>query len=139
ILTVIEARSSDSGIYVCSATNEAGSEQQAYTLEVLVAPKIVSTSPPNISVPVGSSFSLKCGVRGYPEPLISWTRNGDKLAPNNADIIIDEDGTLTTITSSSQVTIYKCTVKNDAGSDEIEYKVYTISERLQWVLGSNSR
>ncbi|VDM60010.1 unnamed protein product [Angiostrongylus costaricensis] len=127
ILTVIEARSSDSGIYVCSATNEAGSEQQAYTLEVLVAPKIVSTSPPNISVPVGSSFSLKCGVRGYPDPLISWTRNGDKLAPNNANIIIDEDGTLTTTASSSQVTIYKCTVKNDAGSDEIEYNVHTIS------------
>ena len=34
-LTVIEVRSSDSGIYVCQATNEAGTTQQAYTLEVL--------------------------------------------------------------------------------------------------------
>uniref|UniRef100_A0A0M3J7Z4 Putative titin (inferred by orthology to a S. mansoni protein) n=1 Tax=Anisakis simplex TaxID=6269 RepID=A0A0M3J7Z4_ANISI len=35
ILTVIETRSSDSGIYVCVATNEAGTTQQAFTLEVL--------------------------------------------------------------------------------------------------------
>lgn len=34
-LMVVEARSSDSGIYVCSATNEAGTSQQAYTLDVL--------------------------------------------------------------------------------------------------------
>ncbi len=34
-LSVLETRSSDSGIYVCVATNEAGTAQQAYTLEVL--------------------------------------------------------------------------------------------------------
>ncbi|KAK6060663.1 immunoglobulin I-set domain protein [Cooperia oncophora] len=34
-LSIIEARSSDSGIYVCEATNEAGTARQAYTLEVL--------------------------------------------------------------------------------------------------------
>ncbi|KAJ1352359.1 hypothetical protein KIN20_008682 [Parelaphostrongylus tenuis] len=111
MLTVIEARSSDSGIYVCSATNEAGSEQQAYTLEVLVAPKIVTTSSPNASVPFGSSFSLKCGVRGYPEPSISWSRNGVELTSNTEGTTIGEDGTLTTTAVSSQITVYKCTVK----------------------------
>ena len=35
MLKVIDARSSDSGIYVCVATNEAGIDQQAFTLEVL--------------------------------------------------------------------------------------------------------
>ncbi|ETN72168.1 immunoglobulin I-set domain protein, partial [Necator americanus] len=79
VLNVIEARSSDSGIYVCAATNEAGTAQQAYTLEVLVSPKIVTTSPAKTSVPVGSPFTLKCGVRGYPEPKISWTVDGQPL------------------------------------------------------------
>uniref|UniRef100_A0A1I7X454 Hemicentin-1 n=1 Tax=Heterorhabditis bacteriophora TaxID=37862 RepID=A0A1I7X454_HETBA len=79
ILTIIEARSSDSGIYVCAATNEAGTAQQAYTLEVLVSPKIVTTSPTESSVPMSSPFSLKCGVRGYPEPKISWALNGKPL------------------------------------------------------------
>uniref|UniRef100_A0A914S869 Ig-like domain-containing protein n=1 Tax=Parascaris equorum TaxID=6256 RepID=A0A914S869_PAREQ len=86
VLTVIETRSSDSGIYVCVATNEAGTTQQAFTLEVLapcfvpllfidptVAPRIVATSPNESVVPVNNPFSLKCGVRGYPFPEIIWT------------------------------------------------------------------
>jgi len=32
---VVDVRSSDSGIYVCVATNEAGTDQQAFTLLVL--------------------------------------------------------------------------------------------------------
>lgn len=35
VLKIIDTRSSDSGIYVCVATNEAGTDQQAFTLEVL--------------------------------------------------------------------------------------------------------
>lgn len=35
MLSVLEARSSDSGIYVCEAVNEGGRAQQAYTLEIL--------------------------------------------------------------------------------------------------------
>ena len=33
-LKVVDVRSSDSGIYVCVATNEAGTDQQAFTLLV---------------------------------------------------------------------------------------------------------
>lgn len=35
ILKIIDTHSSDSGIYVCVATNEAGTDQQAFTLEIL--------------------------------------------------------------------------------------------------------
>ncbi|EPB79674.1 immunoglobulin I-set domain protein [Ancylostoma ceylanicum] len=127
VLNVIEARSSDSGIYVCAATNEAGTAQQAYTLEVLVSPKIVSTSPPKTSVPLGSPFSLKCGVRGYPEPKISWTVDGQPLADGRDGVSIAEDGTLTVSAASGRTSTYRCTVKNDAGTDEMEYEVHTIS------------
>lgn len=34
-LKIIDARSSDSGIYICVAKNEAGVDQQAFTLEIL--------------------------------------------------------------------------------------------------------
>uniref|UniRef100_A0A183GNL0 Down syndrome cell adhesion molecule-like protein Dscam2 n=1 Tax=Heligmosomoides polygyrus TaxID=6339 RepID=A0A183GNL0_HELPZ len=88
VLTVIEARSSDSGIYVCEATNEAGTARQAYTLEVLVSPKIVSTSPPKISVPYGTSFSLKCGVRGYPEPVVTWSYDDVPLTGKTEGVTI---------------------------------------------------
>lgn len=100
---VVDARSSDSGIYVCVATNEAGTAQQAYTLEVLgrrfllsiisflllkycylVSPKITTTSPEMGSVPLGQPFSLKCGVKGYPDPQIIWTQE-DQVLVNGLD------------------------------------------------------
>ncbi|KAK6759923.1 hypothetical protein RB195_021467 [Necator americanus] len=127
VLNVIEARSSDSGIYVCAATNEAGTAQQAYTLEVLVSPKIVTTSPAKISVPVGSPFTLKCGVRGYPEPKISWTVDGQPLVHGKDGVSIADDGTLSVDAASGRSSTYRCTVKNDAGTDEMEYEVHTIS------------
>ncbi|KHJ98434.1 immunoglobulin I-set domain protein, partial [Oesophagostomum dentatum] len=91
-----------------------------------VSPKIVLTSPPRTSVPVGAPFSLKCGVRGYPEPKISWTVDGEPIAPGEG-VDIGGDGTLNVAAASGRSATYKCTVKNDAGSDEIEYQVHTIS------------
>uniref|UniRef100_A0A1I7RWJ2 Down syndrome cell adhesion molecule-like protein Dscam2 n=1 Tax=Bursaphelenchus xylophilus TaxID=6326 RepID=A0A1I7RWJ2_BURXY len=37
VLKIIDTHSSDSGIYVCVATNEAGTDQQAFTLEEITA------------------------------------------------------------------------------------------------------
>ncbi|RCN41236.1 hypothetical protein ANCCAN_12803 [Ancylostoma caninum] len=136
VLNVIEARSSDSGIYVCAATNEAGTAQQAYTLEVLVSPKIVSTSPPKTSVPLGSPFSLKCGVRGYPEPKISWTVDGQPLADGDGVSIgflpvkkpyfsrRRNSQCVCSVRTCVDVQMYR---QNDAGTDEMEYEVHTIS------------
>ncbi|CAJ0933472.1 unnamed protein product, partial [Mesorhabditis belari] len=126
-LKVVDARSSDSGIYVCQATNEAGTAQQAYTLEVLVSPKITTTSPEMGSVPLGQPFSLKCGVKGYPDPQIIWTLE-DELLVNGLDgNTIAEDGTLFVQSSKGKEAHYRCTAKNDAGTDHVEYTVKTIS------------
>ncbi|WKY14383.1 hypothetical protein Q1695_000157 [Nippostrongylus brasiliensis] len=127
VLTVIEARSSDSGIYVCEATNEAGTARQAYTLEVLVSPKIVSTSANKLTVAFGAPVSLKCGVRGYPEPEILWSVNNTVLPAQSELATIDKDGTLSVKSMSDRLVTYKCTAKNEAGTDEIEYEIHTIS------------
>uniref|UniRef100_F1KPK8 Hemicentin-2 n=1 Tax=Ascaris suum TaxID=6253 RepID=F1KPK8_ASCSU len=129
ILTVIETRSSDSGIYVCVATNEAGTTQQAFTLEVLVAPRIVATSPNESVVPVNNPFSLKCGVRGYPFPEIIWTIDDKPIeAELGGGFSIAEDGTLFIEKAKEKaVHRFKCTARNDAGIDEKEYVVKAIS------------
>uniref|UniRef100_A0A1I7U001 Immunoglobulin I-set domain protein n=1 Tax=Caenorhabditis tropicalis TaxID=1561998 RepID=A0A1I7U001_9PELO len=125
-LTIIEARSLDSGIYLCSATNEAGSAQQAYTLEVLVSPKIVSTAPELLTPSANSKFSLPCAVRGYPEPDISWTANGKEIRSDTPGYTINFEGTLTVELTEQRSTTFECTAKNDAGADTLEYKVQTI-------------
>ncbi|CAJ0583049.1 unnamed protein product, partial [Mesorhabditis spiculigera] len=126
-LKVVDSRSSDSGIYVCSATNEAGQAQQAYTLEVLVSPKITTTSPELGTVPLGQPFSLKCGVKGYPEPEISWTVNEQPITSGADGYTIAEDGTLFSQAAKGKESNYRCTAKNDAGTDHVEYVVKTIS------------
>ncbi|KAK6031598.1 immunoglobulin I-set domain protein [Ostertagia ostertagi] len=128
VLTITEVRSSDSGIYVCEAMNEAGTARQAYTLEVLVSPKIVSVSALKNSVALGSPFSLKCGARGYPKPTISWSINGVSLDESVDGIVIGSDGTLTVNSASGDAPrIYKCTAKNDAGQDEVSYEIGMLS------------
>lgn len=74
-MQVIDTRSSDSGIYVCVATNEAGADQQAFTLEILVPPKVSPTpsDTAQIAVPQGGNATLKCTARGYPQPMIHWS------------------------------------------------------------------
>lgn len=55
-----------------------------------MSPKIVSTSPPKISVPYGTSFSLKCGVRGYPEPVVTWSYDDVPLTGKTEGVTIGE-------------------------------------------------
>ncbi|NP_001360633.1 Ig-like domain-containing protein [Caenorhabditis elegans] len=126
MLTIIEARSLDSGIYLCSATNEAGSAQQAYTLEVLVSPKIITSTPGVLTPSSGSKFSLPCAVRGYPDPIISWTLNGNDIKDGENGHTIGADGTLHIEKAEERHLIYECTAKNDAGADTLEFPVQTI-------------
>ncbi|KAK5983337.1 Immunoglobulin I-set domain protein [Trichostrongylus colubriformis] len=127
VLTITEAQSSDSGIYVCEATNEAGTARQAYTLEVLVSPKIILSSPVKSPVPFGSSFSLKCGVRGYPQPIVSWYLNDVPLSEKDGGVTIGSDGTLTVDTNFGDAPrTYKCTARNDAGQDEVSYEIHVM-------------
>lgn len=72
-LKVIDTRSSDSGIYVCVATNEAGTDQQAFTLEVLIPPKMIAETRNELAVAQGDNATLRCQSRGYPAPQIIWS------------------------------------------------------------------
>ncbi|GMT31155.1 hypothetical protein PFISCL1PPCAC_22452 [Pristionchus fissidentatus] len=125
-LSIVEARSSDSGLYVCQAVNEAGSSQQAYTLEVLVKPTIHSTSPNETSVPAKTTFSLKCGSRGYPDPEIVWYIDETVIKPDDV-YSIDEEGTLTVNGAPKKHQLFRCTATNEAGEASIEYSVRSIS------------
>ena len=129
-LKIVDTRSdSDSGIYLCMAQNEAGSVQQAFTLEVLVAPEIISASPNETVVAVGEPFSLKCGARGHPQPAVTWEINDEKI--ENAlttEYKIEDDYLFVKELPQKGSAVFRCTVHNAAGLDEIEYVVKAIGE-----------
>ncbi|KAE9546275.1 hypothetical protein FO519_010513, partial [Halicephalobus sp. NKZ332] len=128
-LKIVDTRSdSDSGIYLCMAQNEAGSVQQAFTLEVMVAPEIVSVSPNETVVAVGESFSLKCGARGHPKPAVTWEINDEKI--ENAlttEYKVEDDYLYVKELPQKGSVVFRCTVHNAAGLDEIDYVVRAIA------------
>ena len=130
-LFVSQSRSADAGIYVCLAENEAGRAQQAYTLEVLVPPKIHIVSDEQTALPLGQPLSLKCGARGNPQPTIAWftraNKDADKVPVDPHVASVAADGTLSVPAMPGGTHTYVCEATNDAGTDTKAYVVSAIS------------
>ncbi|XP_053178575.1 hemicentin-1 [Scomber japonicus] len=110
-MKILETRVSDSGLYVCVASNIAGNLTQSIQLNVLVPPSI-QAGPRVMKVQVGHHVELPCVVRGVPEPSITWTKDGKRYP-------VSSDGSL----AFSHVQLedggtYTCTATNTAGRDE---------------------
>ncbi|XP_007240168.3 vascular cell adhesion protein 1b [Astyanax mexicanus] len=74
------ARANNSGLYVCTAFNDYGSQKASVQLTVQTYPLEV-TMHPDVSVITlerGSSLSLSCEASGCPHPLFTWTGLQDK-------------------------------------------------------------
>ncbi|MEQ2233817.1 hypothetical protein ILYODFUR_025673, partial [Ilyodon furcidens] len=115
-MKILETRASDSGLYVCVASNIAGNVTLSIKLSVLVPPKI-QPGPRVIKVQVGHQVELACVVEGVPEPTLSWTKDNRSypVSPYGSlilmDIKLDDEG------------IYTCTANNTAGQDQARVKV----------------
>ncbi|CAF3915835.1 unnamed protein product [Rotaria sp. Silwood2] len=67
--------------YTCIASNEAGSAEQHYRINLLVPPSIDSISISPMSAPIaGNHFTLECFANGTPEPIISWHFKNRRLS-----------------------------------------------------------
>nr|XP_061790885.1 hemicentin-1-like [Nerophis lumbriciformis] len=115
-LKILESKISDSGLYVCIASNIAGNLTQSIELSVLVPPSI-QAGPKVIKVQMGYPVELLCVVQGVPKPTLSWTKDGKKYPMSPAGSLIlgpvglDDEGT------------YTCTAVNIAGSDEAQVQL----------------
>uniref|UniRef100_A0A3Q2CT39 Hemicentin-1 n=1 Tax=Cyprinodon variegatus TaxID=28743 RepID=A0A3Q2CT39_CYPVA len=115
-MKILETRASDSGLYVCVASNLAGNVTLSIELSVLVPPKI-HPGPKVIKVQVGHKVELGCMVSGVPEPTLSWTKN-------NKSYPVSRDGSLTlSDIKCEDEGIYTCTATNTAGQDQAQVKV----------------
>ncbi|TRZ22552.1 hypothetical protein HGM15179_004536 [Zosterops borbonicus] len=114
------AQVTDTGRYVCMATNAAGSERQRIDLHVLVPPTI-APGQTNITVTVNVQTTLPCEATGIPRPEITWKKNGHLLTvdQNQNTYRLLSSGSLVIISPTVDDTaVYECSVSNAAGEDQ---------------------
>uniref|UniRef100_A0A8C6YIL3 Hemicentin 1 n=1 Tax=Nothoprocta perdicaria TaxID=30464 RepID=A0A8C6YIL3_NOTPE len=119
-LHIHSARVTDTGRYMCMATNAAGTERKRVDLQVLVPPTI-APGPSNITVTVNVQTTLPCETSGIPRPAVSWTKNGHLLhVDQNQNMYrLLSSGSLVIISPTVDDTaVYECSVSNDAGGEQ---------------------
>lgn len=68
----------DAGQYVCNAVNERGYFSATVKVHVRHTPEFTIT-PHDINAFEGSQIFMNCEVRGYPPPVITWTKDNRQL------------------------------------------------------------
>ncbi|XP_038613568.1 hemicentin-1 [Tachyglossus aculeatus] len=122
-LKISETRITDSGLYLCVATNIAGNVTQSIKLNVHVPPRI-QRGPRLMKVRVGQRADIPCSAQGVPLPKVTWFKGGNAMLIDGEQFISNEDGMLTIKkVQLSDSGVYKCIANNIAGSDEAEITV----------------
>ena len=117
ILTILEAKDSDSGSYQCVAFDAAGAEVAVAEARVDVGAytsmPTASISPERTTISQGETLVLKCATSGDPKPSVIWTKVGSQLGLN-----VQTDGDILRL-QNAQVNdrgVYVCSVENAVGS-----------------------
>ncbi|XP_059186961.1 neural cell adhesion molecule 1b isoform X5 [Centropristis striata] len=117
-------KKTDEGLYTCEGRLMARGEIDLRVIKVVVnvLPTIrVWQSEVNATADVGQPAMLTCAVDGYPEPMVTWTRNGVVLDAGEK-YSFNDDGSEMTLMEVTKLDEgdYTCIAKNKAGESEQE-------------------
>eukprot|EP00064_Thunnus_orientalis_P020663 superscaffoldBa00005807_g20806 len=118
-LHINSAQVTDTGRYLCMATNQAGTQRKKVDLQVYVPPSIADGRN-NVTVTVNVQTTLSCEATGIPKPTVSWTKNGRAInTDQNQNMYrLLSSGSLVVIAPTVEDTaVYECVASNEAGVD----------------------
>ncbi|XP_039476218.1 hemicentin-1 [Oreochromis aureus] len=148
MLQLPRARLEDAGQYVCTATNSAGQDQKSILLSVYVVPTLKprhDAESDSVTPQVGSSVTLRCEAHGFPEPEVTWYKNGLQLAAGNG-LKMDRYQLEIIGVQMGDIGTYTCKVSNVAGQADRTFRLTVhvppvldgpLRESLNYSLGSH--
>uniref|UniRef100_A0A3B3ZPC3 Ig-like domain-containing protein n=1 Tax=Periophthalmus magnuspinnatus TaxID=409849 RepID=A0A3B3ZPC3_9GOBI len=108
-----------SGVYSCQVSNDAGSARCSADLTVKEPPEFVLKLPANKCVKQGESLRLECKVSGTAPLTVTWYKHDTRLTDgrNYRTSFANSVAVLEIVTSSfDDDGVYTCEAQNDAGS-----------------------
>ncbi|KAM7409728.1 hypothetical protein PAMA_001291 [Pampus argenteus] len=118
-LHIHSSQVTDTGRYLCMATNQAGTQRKKVDLQVYVPPSIADGRT-NVTVTVNVQTTLSCEATGIPKPTVSWTKNGRAISTDQNQNMyrLLSSGSLVVIAPTVEDTaVYECVASNEAGVD----------------------
>nr|XP_008117297.1 PREDICTED: roundabout homolog 4 isoform X2 [Anolis carolinensis] len=113
-LLVSHALRSDSGTYICMASNQAGERASREAVVSVWEKPTFSRRPNDVQAKPGSTVQFMCGIHGDPTPVAQWHKEDGDLPAGRYEVSQEN------ILQIHELTIndagkYICTAHNDAG------------------------
>lgn len=113
---IVNAKTTDMGVYSCAAKNPAGTIIANATLTVLQEPSFVRVME-NKEVTSGDSVVLQCMISGSPKPVLKWLKNGTPIVTTERHFLTADDQLLIIIGAEpSDAGRYECEITNELGT-----------------------
>ncbi|XP_064598582.1 titin homolog isoform X2 [Liolophura sinensis] len=96
-VTIFNPSHSDAGQYSCVALSESGRCCQYFAIRIkentqeLKAPEFMRGLE-DIEVVEGRSVKFRCKIKGYPQPRVTWYKDGQRIAKSHKDYKVDKFG-----------------------------------------------
>ncbi|XP_062054432.1 roundabout homolog 4 [Lepus europaeus] len=125
-----QALSTALGVYTCEASNQLGTAvSRGALLSVAVLREDFQIQPRDTVAVVGEQVILECGPPwGYPEPIVSWWKDGKPLALRPGQHMVSRGSLLMVRAERSDAGIYMCVATNSAGKRESRAARVSIQE-----------
>ncbi|KAG8182020.1 hypothetical protein JTE90_013951 [Oedothorax gibbosus] len=127
VLKIISTDESDSGKFKCISSNDAGTDEAEFLVDVMIPPKLKPLTNEELhkKSKEGDSILLECPIEYSVYPLtISWKKNGKVIDPNTlpSHMEFSQDKMQVKIMKSQALDsgVYSCIASNSAGDTEHE-------------------
>ncbi|CAD5206955.1 unnamed protein product [Bursaphelenchus okinawaensis] len=130
---VTNVKHTDAGNYLCVVENGNGKIENAATIQVIAAPKIVKR-PKSGTKTETEDIDFECTATGVPPPRITWFKGGEIIVPSEYFIIEPGRLRISGLIRADE-SVYQCFAENEYGSDQSAAKlVVTKAEFLSQLI-----